>query len=51
MHEDRVIRDEADLKKYKNEVERRRQIGLTIDPAAADTTYWGGRRAIPMTSL
>jgi hypothetical protein len=30
---------EADLKQYKVEIERRRQIGLTIDPATAETTF------------
>ncbi len=29
MHEDRLIREETDLKKYKIELKRRRQIGLT----------------------
>ena len=29
-----------DLEKYEAEIERRRQIGLTIDPAIAETTYW-----------
>jgi hypothetical protein len=28
------------LDEYKAEVERRRQIGLTIDPATAETTFW-----------
>jgi hypothetical protein len=31
---------EADLEQYKVELERRRQIGLTIDPATAETTFW-----------
>ena len=43
MHEDRLIRDEADLEKYKIEIERRRQIGLTIDPATAETACLVGR--------
>ena len=29
-----------DLEKYEAEIERRRQIGLTIDPAIGETTYW-----------
>jgi hypothetical protein len=30
----------TDLDEYKAEIERRRQIGLTIDPATAETTFW-----------
>ena len=30
----------ADLEQYKIELERRRQIGSTIDPATAETTFW-----------
>ena len=30
----------TDIDEYKAEVERRRQIGLTIDPATAETTFW-----------
>jgi hypothetical protein len=30
----------TDVDEYKAEVERRRQIGLTIDPATAETTFW-----------
>jgi hypothetical protein len=30
----------TDLEEYKVEVERRQQIGLTIDPATAETTFW-----------
>jgi len=30
----------ADEEEYKAEIERRRQIGLTIDPATAETTFW-----------
>jgi hypothetical protein len=40
MHEDILIKDEADLKEYKIELEHRRQVGLTIDPATAETTFW-----------
>jgi hypothetical protein len=29
-----------DINEYNAEVERRRQIGLTIDPATAETTFW-----------
>ena len=28
------------LREYNAELERRRQIGLTIDPATAETTFW-----------
>jgi hypothetical protein len=38
--DDIPVEDEADLKEYKIELERRRQIGLTIDPATAETTFW-----------
>jgi hypothetical protein len=30
----------TDIDEYNAEVERRRQIGLTIDPATAETTFW-----------
>jgi hypothetical protein len=40
MHKDTPVQNDADLKEYKIELERRRQIGLTIDPAAAETTFW-----------
>jgi hypothetical protein len=30
----------TDIDEYKAEVERRRKIGLTIDPATAETTFW-----------
>ena len=30
----------TDIDEYKAEVERRRQVGLTIDPATAETTFW-----------
>jgi hypothetical protein len=40
MHEDILIKDEAGRKEYKIELEGRRQIGLTIDPATAETTFW-----------
>jgi hypothetical protein len=40
MHEDILIKDKADLKEYKIELERRRQIGLKIDLATAETTFW-----------
>ncbi len=30
----------TDLDEYNVEVERRRQVGLTIDPATAETTFW-----------
>ena len=30
----------TDLDEYKAEIERRRQIGLTIDPATAETMFW-----------
>jgi len=30
----------TDIDEYKAEVARRRQIGLTIDPATAETTFW-----------
>ena len=30
----------TDLKEYEAEVERRRQIGLTIDPTTAETMFW-----------
>jgi hypothetical protein len=30
----------TDVDEYRAEVERRRQIGLTIDPATAETTFW-----------
>jgi hypothetical protein len=30
----------ADMEKYQAEIERRRRIGLTIDPATAETTFW-----------
>jgi hypothetical protein len=30
----------TDIEEYDTEVERRRQIGLTIDPATAETTFW-----------
>ena len=30
----------TDIEEYKAEVERRRQIGLTIDPATAETMFW-----------
>ena len=46
-HEDLLIKDKADLKKYKIELKRRRQIGLTIDPAIAETTYWGAHMNDP----
>ena len=40
-YEDILIKDETDLKKYKIELKRRRQIGLTDSPATAETTCWG----------
>jgi hypothetical protein len=30
----------TDIEEYKAEIERRRQIGLTIDPAVAETMFW-----------
>lgn len=30
----------TDMDEYNAEIERRRQIGLTIDPATAETTFW-----------
>jgi hypothetical protein len=40
MYKDRIASDEADLEEYRIEIERRRQIGLTIDPAIAETIFW-----------
>jgi hypothetical protein len=40
MHEDILIKDKVGRKEYKIELECRRQIGLTIDPATAETTFW-----------
>ena len=39
-----------DLEKYEAEIERRRQIGLTIDPAIGETTYWFSDIEIPTVS-
>jgi hypothetical protein len=30
----------TDMDEYNAEIERRRQLGLTIDPATAETTFW-----------
>jgi hypothetical protein len=40
MNEDISVEDDADLKEYKIELERRRQIGLTIDPTTAENDIW-----------
>jgi hypothetical protein len=43
MYKDRISSDVADLEKYRIEIERRRQIGLTIDPVMAETAFFLGR--------
>jgi hypothetical protein len=40
MYKDRIASDEADLEEYRIEIERLRQIGLTIDPATAETAFF-----------
>jgi hypothetical protein len=40
MYKDRISSDVADLEKYRIEIERRRQIGSTIDPAMAETAFF-----------
>jgi hypothetical protein len=39
MYEDRLIKDNGNPKEYRAEVERLRQIGMTIDPATAETMF------------
>jgi hypothetical protein len=38
--ENRLNSDDVDLKEYKIELERLRQIGTTIDPATAETAFF-----------
>jgi hypothetical protein len=40
MYKDRISSDEADLEEYRIEIQRLRQIGLTIDPATAETAFF-----------
>ena len=40
MYKDRLSGDEADLEEYRIEIERLRQIELTIDRATAETMFW-----------
>jgi hypothetical protein len=40
MYKDRIASDEADLEEYRIEIERLRRIGLTIDPATAETAFF-----------
>jgi hypothetical protein len=39
MHEGIPVKSDADLKEYETELERLRQIGITIDPATAETMF------------